>query len=59
MKREGQIFIRAVLGMIALLSRTPPGEAAGLAELADLGALRARFNEDRGAIRLVLLLSPT
>lgn len=59
MKRGGQAFIRALLGLIALLYRTAPSEAAGLTELADLRALQARFNEDRGAIRIVLLLSPT
>lgn len=52
-------FIRAVLGVMALLSRTAPSEATGLDELAELEELRGRFNGDRGTVRVVLLLSPT
>jgi hypothetical protein len=33
--------------------------APGLVDLNDAGQLRARFNGDRGDVRLVLLLSPT
>ena len=33
--------------------------AAGLVELRDVADLQARFNEDRGKTRIVLLVSPT
>jgi hypothetical protein len=59
MKRYGQVLLRVLLGIVALLVRTAPSEARGLVDLRGVDTLRARFNEDRGAIRIVLLLSPT
>jgi hypothetical protein len=41
-------------------SQTPlTASAATLVELRSLGELRARFNSDRGKVRIILLVSPT
>lgn len=58
-----------VLTTLALISsacasgRTPAGDAADpgstVIELRSISALQERFNRDAGAVRLVLLLSPT
>jgi len=42
-----------------LLVRREPRQAIGLTDLPSLEALQARFDQDQGAIRIVLLLSPT
>jgi hypothetical protein len=42
-----------------LLVRRAPRQAIGLTDLPSLEALQARFDQDQGAIRIVLLLSPT
>jgi hypothetical protein len=38
---------------------TAQTRSPALSDIADASVLRAQFNRDRGAIRLVLLLSPT
>jgi hypothetical protein len=53
-----------VLGAWLVVGRPPVWHAsdpprAGLADLRDVAALRARFNADAGTVRLVLVLSPT
>jgi hypothetical protein len=59
--------LRALMGsaLLVLASATvaerikAQTRSAALADIADSSVLRAQFNRDRGAIRLVLLLSPT
>lgn len=53
----------ALAALLAACGRaTPPPPSPGvprLDELTELGQLRDHFNRDRGAVRIVLLLSPT
>ncbi len=56
------LLIFAAVVVVAILSRpaSPPSlNAAGLADLESIGQLQAKFNEDAGRPRLILLLSPT
>jgi hypothetical protein len=50
------LILGSVVGLLLLGLLFPPGRKT---YSADLGALRARFNEDAGKVRLLLLLSPT
>jgi hypothetical protein len=48
----------AVCLLAAAIASCRPGPAT-LSDLGDVGDLRDRFSRDAGAIRIVLLLSPT
>jgi hypothetical protein len=49
------LTIAVILGVLSAY----PGPTAPLTDLKDIEDLRAQFNQDKGAPRLVLLLSPT
>jgi hypothetical protein len=56
------LILAGVLAGVVPALQTDTGAAQGspgLVDLNDPGQLRARFNGDRGNVRLVLLLSPT
>jgi hypothetical protein len=67
--RRGCQFLIAVCLSLGVATSTSPLRAADvtssqavvapLADLRDVGELKALFNQDTGKIRLVLLLSPT
>jgi len=53
----GQLFV-LVLGMALLAGGCGPGVPT-LTDISSVDTLKARFNEDAGKTRVVLLLSPT
>jgi hypothetical protein len=48
-----------VLALLTSACRGPAQSTESLADLADIEQFRARFNQDAGTPRLLLLLSPT
>lgn len=53
----GLVFAVAIIG--GLLSTLKPSSNVALTDLNTIEELRARFNEDKGKIRILLLMSPT
>lgn len=54
------LAVVAVLAIVAAwIGTLKPSSNVALAELNNVEELRTRFNQDKGATRLVLLLSPT
>ncbi len=59
MTRVRAILLSAVVGLLGGQATASASMASTLTDLQGLDAFRARFNEDAGKIRIVLLLSPT
>jgi hypothetical protein len=53
------VLVAVIAGCGGSTAEEPPARAAPLADLTEIGQLRAAFNEQRGVPRLILLLSPT
>jgi hypothetical protein len=53
----GVIFAVAIIA--AVVGSLKPDTNVSLANLNNIGELRARFNQDNGNVRILLLLSPT
>lgn len=53
----GVVFTLAIIA--AVIGSLKPDANVPLTDLTNVGELRARFNQDNGNVRILLLLSPT
>ena len=52
----GLVFAAIIGGLVSILK---PSQNVALTDLSNIDELRARFNKDKGKVRILLLMSPT